>query len=89
MAFSVDGSSRKRRASRRRGPGRDGAGQPGRDPRNHRVEEALSAAQDRDDLSVLHDLLAALANPFDRSIDRANYRDPSADACGYRTFCGT
>ena len=30
-------------------------------PRNHRVEEALSAAEDHDDLSVLHRLLAALA----------------------------
>ena len=28
-------------------------------PRNHRVEEALSAAEDRDDLSVLHRLLEA------------------------------
>src|SRR5206468_4008859 len=26
-------------------------------PRNHRVEEALSAAEERDDLSVLHRLL--------------------------------
>ena len=27
-------------------------------PRNHRVEEALAAAEERDDLSLLHDLLA-------------------------------
>ncbi len=27
-------------------------------PRNHRVEEALSAAEEHDDLSVLHRLLA-------------------------------
>jgi uncharacterized protein YdiU (UPF0061 family) len=31
-------------------------------PRNHRVEEALSAAEDHDDLSMLHRLLAALAS---------------------------
>ena len=58
-------------------------------PRNHRVEEALSAAEDRDDLSVLHQLLAALASPYEDRADLAKYRDPPADECGYRTFCGT
>jgi uncharacterized protein YdiU (UPF0061 family) len=57
-------------------------------PRNHRVEEALSAAEERDDLSVLNDLLAVLASPYDRPAD-GKYRDPPADECGYRTFCGT
>src|SRR5438309_965347 len=32
-------------------------------PRNHRVGEALTAAEERDDLSVLHRLLAALGDP--------------------------
>jgi uncharacterized protein YdiU (UPF0061 family) len=58
-------------------------------PRNHRVEEALSAAEERDDLSVLHDLLAVLASPYEPTADAAKYRDPPADECGYRTFCGT
>jgi uncharacterized protein YdiU (UPF0061 family) len=58
-------------------------------PRNHRVEEALVAAEDRDDLGPLHDLLAALASPFDPAPGREQYRDPPADECGYRTFCGT
>jgi uncharacterized protein YdiU (UPF0061 family) len=58
-------------------------------PRNHRVEEALSAAEERDDLSVLHDLLAVLASPYEAMADLAKYRDPPADECGYRTFCGT
>jgi uncharacterized protein YdiU (UPF0061 family) len=58
-------------------------------PRNHRVEEALSAAADRDDLSVLHDLLAALASPYEDRPEMAKYREPPADECGYRTFCGT
>jgi uncharacterized protein YdiU (UPF0061 family) len=57
-------------------------------PRNHRVEEALAAAE-RDDLSPLHDLLAALASPFEDRPGLAKYRDPPADECGYRTFCGT
>lgn len=58
-------------------------------PRNHRVEEALSAAEDHDDLSVVHRLLAALASPFDAGADLAQYHDPPVDECNYRTFCGT
>lgn len=58
-------------------------------PRNHRVEEALHAAETQDNLSVLHQLVAALASPFQESIDLARYREPSPDDGGYRTFCGT
>jgi uncharacterized protein YdiU (UPF0061 family) len=75
-------------------------GQPGADalmrsvnpaviPRNHRVEEALSAAEERDDLSVLHRLLAMLASPYEERPEMAGYLDPPADERGYRTFCGT
>jgi uncharacterized protein YdiU (UPF0061 family) len=58
-------------------------------PRNHRVEEALSAAEERDDLSVLHQLLAVLASPYEPGAVPAEYRDPPPDERGYRTFCGT
>ena len=58
-------------------------------PRNHRVEEALAAAEDRDDLSVLHRLLAALASPYEERADLAPYQEPSPDDGAYRTFCGT
>jgi uncharacterized protein YdiU (UPF0061 family) len=58
-------------------------------PRNHRVEEALSAAEDHDDLSVLHRLLAALASPYQDVAASAPYRDPPEDDSNYRTFCGT
>ena len=58
-------------------------------PRNHRVEEALSAGEDHDDLSLLHRLLAALASPYEARADRAKYQDPPSDDCNYRTFCGT
>jgi uncharacterized protein YdiU (UPF0061 family) len=58
-------------------------------PRNHRVEEALSAAEDHDDLSVLHRLLAALASPYEAGADLAQYQAPPPDDCNYRTFCGT
>jgi uncharacterized protein YdiU (UPF0061 family) len=58
-------------------------------PRNHLVEEALSAAEDHDDLSVLQRLLAALASPYEAGADLARYREPPPDDCSYRTFCGT
>jgi uncharacterized protein YdiU (UPF0061 family) len=58
-------------------------------PRNHRVEEALAAAEDHDDLSVLHELLAALASPYEERSGLAKYREAPADDSCYRTFCGT
>jgi uncharacterized protein YdiU (UPF0061 family) len=58
-------------------------------PRNHRVEEALFAAEEHGDLAVLHRLLAVLAAPFAAGAERARYQDPPADDCNYRTFCGT
>jgi serine/tyrosine/threonine adenylyltransferase len=58
-------------------------------PRNHRVEEALRAAEDEDDLGPLHRLLDALSVPFETRGDFSEYRDPPEDESGYRTFCGT
>lgn len=58
-------------------------------PRNHRVEAALAAAEDHDDLSVLHRLLAVLASPYEARADWAPYQDPPPDDSNYRTFCGT
>ncbi len=59
-------------------------------PRNHLVEEALSAVSDADDLAPLHRLLAAVTRPFEKrdGFDRYAEPDPTA-AVGYRTFCGT
>ncbi|MCE9532802.1 MAG: YdiU family protein [Planctomycetes bacterium] len=58
-------------------------------PRNHRVEEALSAAEDAEDLSVLHRLLAVLSSPYEVSAETAPYQAPPPDDRNYRTFCGT
>ncbi len=60
-------------------------------PRNHRVEEALAAAQDESDLAPFEKLLAALKRPFDEDGEQAPYGEPApveVTAC-YRTFCGT
>jgi uncharacterized protein YdiU (UPF0061 family) len=59
-------------------------------PRNHRVEEALAAAVEGD-LSVMEQLLTALARPYDDVPGHEAYREPppAGAARGYRTFCGT
>lgn len=58
-------------------------------PRNHRVEEALEAAENGD-LSVLESLHTVLLKPFDYSDDNEEYRKlPHPTSCGYKTFCGT
>jgi serine/tyrosine/threonine adenylyltransferase len=59
-------------------------------PRNHRVEEALAAAVDNDDLGPFERLFAALQRPFDEAADDSPYAaPPAAPDPAYRTFCGT
>ena len=59
-------------------------------PRNHLVEQALEAASSRNDLGPFHDLMAALANPYDHSKARHPYTAPSPEGGpAYQTFCGT
>lgn len=60
-------------------------------PRNHRVEQALAAAQDDDDLAPLERLLAALADPFTENPALAWAAEPGPEDLtrNYRTFCGT
>ncbi|HYF16416.1 MAG TPA: YdiU family protein [Ramlibacter sp.] len=60
-------------------------------PRNHRVEEALTAASEEGDLGPFERLLAALRQPFDENPEHAAYAEPApaaVTAC-YQTFCGT
>lgn len=56
-------------------------------PRNHKVEEALSAAT-TGDLAPMERLLEALAKPFDHSRRLPEFSTPVAMP-EYRTFCGT
>jgi uncharacterized protein YdiU (UPF0061 family) len=60
-------------------------------PRNHRVEEALAAASDHDELGPFERLLAAVRRPFDETPGEAPYSEPAPAAvtAGYQTFCGT
>ncbi|MDQ0050459.1 uncharacterized protein YdiU (UPF0061 family) [Paenibacillus polymyxa] len=59
-------------------------------PRNHRVEEALEAAVEREDYRVMEQLLEVLSNPYAYSDEQAIYSTlPEKSNCSYRTFCGT
>jgi uncharacterized protein YdiU (UPF0061 family) len=59
-------------------------------PRNHRVEEALSAAVEHEDYAPFDALLNILACPFDDQPEFAAFAEPAPDGQGrYRTFCGT
>jgi uncharacterized protein YdiU (UPF0061 family) len=59
-------------------------------PRNHKVEEALAAAESKGDYTVLHRLVTALANPYDPTKAHGPYAEPPSDGgSGYQTFCGT
>jgi len=58
-------------------------------PRNHLVEEALTAASDGD-LEPLGRLLQAVSAPFDERPGLERYAAPAPQDFGaYRTFCGT
>lgn len=62
---------------------------PGVIPRNHRVEEALSAAE-QGDLSVMERLLKVLTSPFAHSPEQEEYTTlPVQSGRPYQTFCGT
>ncbi|MGG4167695.1 YdiU family protein [Rossellomorea vietnamensis] len=59
-------------------------------PRNHKVEEALKAAVEEDDLTIMNDLLAVLKDPYAYSSDQEEYcAPPSPSNRPYRTYCGT
>jgi len=59
-------------------------------PRNHRVEEALEAAVQQDDYSLMEKLLLVLENPFEHSRDQSEYANlPVETEESYQTFCGT
>jgi uncharacterized protein YdiU (UPF0061 family) len=56
-------------------------------PRNHRVEEALSAAVEHDDYAPFETLLNILSRPFDDRPEFAAFAEPAPEGQGhYRTF---
>ena len=60
---------------------------PGFIPRNHRVEEALSAATERDDYKPFTTLLNIVSRPFDDQPEFASFAQPAPDGQDrYQTF---
>ena len=59
-------------------------------PRNHLIEAAIRAAEDRGDYSVFHSLHDVLQRPFDVQPGREAYmQPPRPDEIVRQTFCGT
>jgi len=59
-------------------------------PRNHRIEAAIRAAEDRGDFSVFHELHAVLQKPFRQQPGKDAYMlPPEPDEVVQQTFCGT
>ncbi len=59
-------------------------------PRNHKVEEALNAAVQQQDLTRFTALLDVLGRPFDEIAGKEKFARPApADSDPYQTFCGT
>jgi len=59
-------------------------------PRNHRVEEALDAAVNHGDYTVMQQLLEVLSKPYAHCPQQEEYSKlPKITNRPYRTFCGT
>ena len=58
-------------------------------PRNHKVEEALSAAVENQDFEPMHRLLAVLTQPFHDQVAEEFTSPAPPTARPYQTFCGT
>lgn len=59
-------------------------------PRNHRVEQAIVAAERGGDFAPFERLMAILARPFDDQPDAADFAEPAPPGEEVRqTFCGT
>ena len=57
-------------------------------PRNHKIEEALSKANDGD-YDLMNELVKILCKPYTDQKDILNYQLPSYSNDDYKTFCGT
>ncbi|WP_024615331.1 protein adenylyltransferase SelO [Clostridium sp. Ade.TY] len=59
-------------------------------PRNYRVEEALKAATENGDYSVMDNLMKALKNPYAHTKEQEYYAKLQEKVnCNYKTYCGT
>ncbi len=57
-------------------------------PRNHKIEEALEAAE-KDNLEPMNKILEVLDKPYVKQKKLLDYQLPSKSGKKYQTFCGT
>jgi len=57
-------------------------------PRNHKVEEALSAAN-KENFEKVKDLIKILKNPYDDKNKEKSFLSSSTSKIPYKTYCGT
>jgi uncharacterized protein YdiU (UPF0061 family) len=57
-------------------------------PRNHKVEEALEAAE-KNNFEPFNNLVEILKNPYIQKDDTLDYQIPPNSDKKYQTFCGT
>ena len=59
-------------------------------PRNHQIEAAIRAAEDRNDFTVFYELHEVLQNPYTEQDGKENYKlPPEPEEVVLKTFCGT
>ncbi|NRD72527.1 YdiU family protein [Shewanella sp. VB17] len=59
-------------------------------PRNHQVEYAIEAAEQRADYQPFEELITVLANPYTVQVGAEKYSEQAPSSFGvYTTFCGT
>lgn len=59
-------------------------------PRNHRVEEALKAAEEQGDFTLMNKFLKVLEKPYEHTPEHEAYCTvPEPSGAPYRTYCGT
>jgi serine/tyrosine/threonine adenylyltransferase len=82
--LTAEGVDRRERASMMRSVN------PAFIPRNHRVEQALEAAIEREDFAPFGELLKVLSRPYEDQESFQAYADPPKDQERvFQTFCGT
>ena len=63
---------------------------PAHIPRNHLVQEAITAATENNDFAPFEKLIAVLAEPFEEKPEHARYRlPPRPEQIIHQTYCGT
>jgi len=59
-------------------------------PRNHKVEEALNAINNSENLDLFYKLLKILEKPYEDQVGSFEYKlAPDEDKKNYKTYCGT